>query len=89
MSTDVIAVQWWLAELDQHGNPTLVDGAHSDRSGADQAMYLFNALNLSDGQRYAVARVELSEPKPSGEGLNHEAIQALNDMRPTETKRGE
>ena len=77
----LIGVQWWLAELDLYGNPALADGAHSDRAGADKAMYLFKALHLDAGRRFAVARVELSEPKPRGDGVNHEAIKTLNDAR--------
>ena len=77
----LIGVQWWLAELDRYGNAKLVDGQHSGRAGADKAMYLIKALHLDAGRRYAVARVELSEPKPSGEGVNHEAIKTLNDAR--------
>lgn len=77
----LIGVQWWLAELDLYGNPALADGAHSDRAGADKAMHLFKALHLDAGRRFAVARVELSEPKPRGDGVNHEAIKTLNDAR--------
>lgn len=67
-------VQWWLATLDQYGNPTLTDGAHQARAGADKAAYLIDAMNLGRGKKYSVARVELSEPKPSSDGVNHEAI---------------
>lgn len=71
-------VQWWLARLDQYGNPKLTDGAHSDRGGADQAAYLIAALNLGPGEKYAVARVELTEPRPSADGVNQEAIALHN-----------
>lgn len=71
-------VQWWLARLDQYGNPTLTDGAHSDRAGADQAAYLIAAMNLGPGEKYAVARVELTEPRPSADGVNQEAIALHN-----------
>lgn len=60
-------VQWWLAELDRYGNPTLVDGAHSDRSGVDRAMEIFMEVGsrgkstLTRGKRFAIARVELTE----------------------------
>ena len=59
-------VEWWLAELDRYGNPTLVDGAHSDRSGVDRAMELFIKLGATHtsydvSKRYAVARVELTD----------------------------
>ena len=77
----LIGVQWWLAELDRYNNAALVDGKHSDRAGADEAMYLFRAMHLDAGRRYAVARVELSEPKPCGDGVNHEAIKTLKDAR--------
>ena len=83
----LIGVQWWLAELDRYGNAKLVDGQHSGRAGADKAMYLIKALHLDDGQRYAVARVELSEPKPSGEGVNNEAIKTLREIKRVLTKK--
>jgi hypothetical protein len=78
---DVTSVQWWLAELDQHGNPKLSDGAHSERAGADKAMYLIKNLGLDNkGKRWAVARVELSEPQPSADGVNHDAVSACRAM---------
>lgn len=67
-------VQWWLATIDMHGNPTLTDGAHGDRVGADRAAYLIDALGVGQGKNYAVARVELSEPKPNADGVNQEAV---------------
>lgn len=74
--------QYWLASLDVHGNPTLVDGAHSERAGADRAMYLIRHMGLAPpGVRYAVARVELSEPQPSAKGVNQQAVAAVNAMR--------
>lgn len=78
---EVTDVQWWLAELDQHGNPKLSDGAHSERAGADRAMYLIKNLGLDNkGKRWAVARVELSEPRPSADGVNHDAVSACRAM---------
>lgn len=77
---ETIDEQWWLAELDQHGNPNLVDGAHSDRGGADQAKHLFDRLGFSGDRRLVVARVTLSETKPNGEGVNEEALAALNSI---------
>lgn len=75
-------LQWWLAELDAHGNPRLVDGAHATREGADRAAYLIAAMNLaSPGTRYAAARVELSEPQPSSKGVNHAAVDEINRGR--------
>lgn len=75
---DGVMTQWWLAALDKYGNPTLTDGAHSDRDGADRAAYLIEAMSLSPGERYAVAKVELTAPRPSGSGVNHDAIAQIN-----------
>ena len=75
-----IGEQWWLAELDPHGNPSLIDGAHSSRDGADQAKYLFDRLGFSGDRRLVVARVTLSEVKPSSKGVNEEALGALNSI---------
>ncbi len=77
-----MSTQWWLAKLDRYGNPTLCDGAHSDRAGADRAFYLFGRLGLSkDGERYAIAEVRLSEPAANAEGVNEDAIDTLNAAR--------
>jgi hypothetical protein len=76
------STQYWLAELDRYGNPTLIDGAHSDAAGANKAAYLIKALRLGDPNRiFAVAKIELSECVPSDEGVNHEAIATLNNSR--------
>lgn len=75
-------VQWWLAEVNEHGSARLVDGAHSTREGADRAAYLIPALGLAKpGVRYTVARVELLEPQPSSAGVNHAAIDTIDRSR--------
>lgn len=81
-----MSVQWWLAELDRYGNPKLMDGAHSERSGAEQALYLIQRLGLVKDRRFAVARVELSEAKADATGANEDAIATLNEigLRPLE-----
>jgi len=74
-------VQYWLAELDQHGNPTLIDGAHSDAEGANQAAYLIQAIGLGKRERnFAVARVELTECVPSSKGVNQRAVALCRGM---------
>lgn len=57
-------VQFWLAELDRYGNPTLIDGAHSERSGAEEALTLRKRLPMIsiEGRRFAIAEVHLTEP---------------------------
>jgi hypothetical protein len=30
--------QFWLCELSVHGNPTLIDGPHSNAAGADESL---------------------------------------------------
>ena len=79
-------VQYWLAELDQHGNPTLTDGPHSNAEGANQAAYLIEAMHLGQrGRSFAVARVELFECVPTSKGVNHEAVRLCReavDRRP-------
>jgi hypothetical protein len=72
-------VQYWLAELDQHGNPKLIDGAHSDAQGANQAAYLIRAMRLGEpGRKFAVAHVELTECVPSAAGVNLEVVRTIN-----------
>lgn len=71
--------QYWLAELDIHGNPTLIDGAHSSAAGANKAAYLIQAMRLGKPDRvFAVAKVELTECVPSGKGANEKAIATIN-----------
>jgi hypothetical protein len=82
------ATQWWLAELDQYGNPNLSDGAHGGRDGAEQAYSLMNALNLSKGKRFAVARVSLFDPVGNADGINQEAVATINAARNAVSKGG-
>ena len=74
-------VQFWLAELDRHGNPTLVDGAHSDRDGAEEALTLRKRLAMlnTEGKRYAIAEVRLSKPTGNHGPINEEALSTLNN----------
>jgi len=70
-----IGIQWWLVKLNQHGNPTPWDGPHDDRGGADKALYLIQRLGLvRNGDRYAVARIELSEPEPFAGDIDEAVI---------------
>lgn len=79
MEEKLISTQWWLAELDRYGNPDLIDGAHDDAEGANQAAYLIRAMHLGDPNRkFAVAKVELFECVPTDKGVNHEAIATIN-----------
>jgi len=56
--------QWWLAKVDTHGNPTLMDGAHGQRRGAEEAMGLHKALGtMGNGVRLAVVQVFVYPPK--------------------------
>lgn len=74
--------QYWLAELDQYGNPKLIDGSHSTPEGVNEAAYLIKAMNLGNPNRkFAVAAVHLSECVPSSNGVDHEAITAINTVR--------
>ena len=68
------AAQWWLAELDQYGNPHLCDGAHSHRAGAEKALYIYRGIGLAGTRRYAIARVELTDAVPNDAGVNEESV---------------
>jgi len=73
--------QYWLVELDQHGNPDLIDGSHDDRKGADEALYLRKRIGFFDkDKRYAIAKIELSEPDNEVHDINDEAADACRDM---------
>ena len=81
-NNNIPPVQYWLAELDQYGNPTLIDGAHSDAQGANRAAYLIKAMRLGKPDRaFAVARVELFVCKPSAAGVNLEAVRTINQAK--------
>lgn len=74
-------VQWWLAELDQHGNPRLCDGAHSDRAGVEKAMYLYRRLGLDRcGQQYAAVRVEIWPAEAKAHEVNETEVSYLNSI---------
>jgi len=74
--------QFWLAELDQYGNPTLVDGAHSKPEDVQKARFLIESMKLGKPNRkFAIAKVELSECIPSNKGVNMDAIQTIKGVR--------
>lgn len=77
---DLRSPQFWLAEIDQHGNPTLHDGSHDDRAGVEQAAYLLTRLGFSKGKRYACAEVILTEVEAKPHGANEDALSTLNSI---------
>lgn len=89
-------VQFWLAELDRYGNPKLVDGAHQERSRAEEAATIIRRLGLAGDRLFAVAEVHLSELTGAHPPVNEEAIKALNAIglspavqQPTQRAEGE
>lgn len=74
------AAQFWLAELDQYGNPKLVDGSHERREGVEQASYLFARLGLGKGKSYACAEVILTSVEAKPHGSNEDALDTLNSI---------
>lgn len=76
---DSKVVQYWLAELDRYGNPTLIDGAHSKRGGAEEALILRRRIPFikTEGRRFAIAEVHLSEPTGERGPLNENALRTL------------
>lgn len=74
--------QYWLVELDQHGNPKLIDGSHDSPEEVNRAAYLIRTMGLGDpNRRFAVAKVELTECVPTSRGVNHEAVDAIRAAR--------
>ena len=74
--------QFWLAELDQYGNPTLVDGAHSKPEDVQKARFLIESMKLGKPNRkFAIAKVELSECLPSNKGVNMDAVRTIRGIR--------
>lgn len=68
---------WWLARLDVHGNPTLVDGMHGERAGAERAFYLYQQLGFAEEKRYAIAQVLLTEAVGSDAGVDQDALSTV------------
>lgn len=73
--------QFWLVKLDRHGNPTLSDGPHEDREGAEHALCLYKALSciITEGLTFAIAEITITEP--TGETdvpINQESVSILN-----------
>jgi hypothetical protein len=76
------AEQWWLAELDRYGNPKLVDGSHTERHGAEEAMRIIHSLETKGFlgaspdrfkradhvKGFAVVRVEMWRVKDEAKG---------------------
>lgn len=79
MAIDFTKPQFWLAEIDMHGNPKLIDGAHSTRGGAEKAKALFDGLGLSGAREFAVAEIRLSEFTGEHEPVDQSAIDAINN----------
>lgn len=48
MAEELRTPQYWLVELDQWGNPTLIDGSHSSPEGANKAAYIIQAMILGN-----------------------------------------
>lgn len=78
--SDLRSPQFWLAEIDQHGNPTLCDGSHDDRAGVEKAAYLFNRLGFAKGRRFACAEVILTEVEAKSHDANKDALKTLNSI---------
>lgn len=70
--------QWWLAELDRHGNAKLCDGAHQKREGAEKAATILRRLGLDGNRKFAVAEVRLTDLTGKHDPVNDEAIDTLN-----------
>ena len=73
--------QYWLAEIDQHGNPSLVDGPHSRPLGVETAMYLFKRLGLvRRGQKFGMAKITITDVEAKSHGAHEGSIEACNIM---------
>lgn len=80
MSEPLRSPQFWLAQIDQHGNPTLHDGSHGSREGVEEAAYLLTRLGFAKGVRYACAEVILTEVEAKPHGANEDALNTLNNI---------
>ena len=76
----IISPQFWLAELSIHGNPTLVDGAHSSREGVEKALHLFKSFGFAKDRIFACAEVIVTEVEAKPHGANEDAIRQLQSI---------
>lgn len=73
--------QYWLAEIDVHGNPTLVDGAHDKSAGVEQALYLLKRMGLADRKaKYGMVRLTISDVEAKSHGAHEGSVEACNVM---------
>ncbi len=72
--------QFWLAELDQHGNPTLTDGPHADRAGVEKALYIIKRLELTRGRVFACAEIHLTDVSAQRHNTSERALSTLNSI---------
>lgn len=74
--------EYYLAELRPGQSADLTDGPHGDRSGAEQAFTLFHSLDCikTEGRKFAIAEVILTEPKGDDSNINIDAIKTLNGI---------
>lgn len=73
-----MSTQWWLAEIEPYGLPTLKDGPHNDRAGVEKALYLFRRLGIGKSKAYGCAEVHLTDVEPVAHDANEEALGILN-----------
>ncbi len=73
-------VQWWVADLDRYGNPRLTDGAHSEREGCEEAIYIMARLGIQPDRKRAICRVEIYPPEAKSHGANEDALKTLNSI---------
>jgi len=79
--TKIVDTQYWLAELDVHGNPTLTDGAHDDTDGANEALYLYKRLGFyKEDVRYAIAKIEIMDVEDKAFKINEDAAESCKEM---------
>lgn len=75
---DLRTPQFWLAEIDQHGNATLADGPHDGCDGVETALYIIKRLDLTRGRQFACAEVHLTEVEASPHKANETVLRTLN-----------
>jgi len=75
-----VEVQWWVADIDRHGNPLLEDGAHSNREGCEKALYIMRRLGLRPHQKRAICRVEIYPPEAKAHDADESALTILNSI---------
>lgn len=74
-----IDTQWWVAELDKYGNPTLTDGAHTNKESCEEAIFIMESL-IKDKKNRVIVKVEIYPGEASQHNVNVDSLKILKQI---------